>query len=209
MLIDGNIITLFGIDQTTEFRRLREHCLNYDWYLDPILLKLAGNDIAFKDCRVIHNYTSELIQHIKKHRNNFDYANDTKNLIVDVNSVIDLISLNFENHYLLKWHVVSLIPKGSQKKHADTLFYHSYARRICIPIITSADAHSHIGDEIFNLTQGIVYEKNNRVPHYSENCGDQIRTFLFMDVIPNSLLDSVKKYYNFNDVIAKENATLS
>lgn len=198
MLINGNIITLFGIDQTTEFCRLREHCLNYDWYLDPILLKLAGNDPAFKDCRVIQNFTSALIQHIK-HHTKFDYASDTTNLIEDIQTVIDLVSLNFENHYLLKWHVVSLLPKGSQKKHIDTLFYHSYARRICIPIITSVDAYSYIGDEIFHPLQGVVYDTNNCVPHYSENCGDQIRTFLFMDVIPNSLLDSVKKHYNFND----------
>ena len=199
MLIDGNIITLFGIDQTTEFRRLREHCLNYDWYLDPVLLALAGNnDPAFKDCRVIQNFTSELIQHIKNH-NKFDYASNTENLIEDIQTVIDLVSLNFENHYLLKWHVVSLMPHGCQIKHIDTLFYHSYARRICIPIITSADAYSYIGDEIFHPLQGVVYEVNNRVPHYSENCGDQIRTFLFIDVIPNSLLDSVKKHYNFND----------
>ena len=199
MLINGNIITLFGIDQTTEFCRLREHCLNYDWYLDPVLLALAGNnDPAFKDSRVIQNFTSELIQHIK-HHNKFDYASDTENLIEDIQTVIDLVSLNFENHYLLKWHVVSLMPHGCQIKHIDTLFYHSYARRICIPIITSADAYSYIGDEILHLLQGVVYEVNNRVPHYSENCGDQIRTFLFIDVIPNSLLDSVKKHYNFND----------
>ncbi len=111
--------------------------------------------------------------------------------------VIDLISLNFENHYLLKWHIVSLMPYGCQIKHIDSIFYHSYARRICIPIITSADAHSHIGDEIFHPLQGVVYEANNRVPHYSENCGDHIRTFLFIDYISNSLLDSVKKHYNF------------
>lgn len=198
MLIDGNIIKLFDIGQTTEFCRLREHCLNYDWYLDPMLSKLAAGDFAFQDSLVIQNFTGKLIQHIKNH-NKFDYASNTENLIEDIQSVMDLVSLNFENHYLLKWHVVSLIPKGSQKKHRDLIFYHSCARRICIPIITSADAHSYIGDEIFNLTQGIVYEVNNRVPHYSENCGDQIRTFLFMDVIPNSLLDTVKKHYNFND----------
>lgn len=199
MLIAGNIITLFGIDQTTEFCRLREHCLNYDWYLDPILLKLAGNDPAFKDSLVIQNFTDKLMQHIRSHKKFGNYTRYTENLVEDIQSVIDLVSLNFENHYLLKWHVVSLLPKGSQKKHIDTLFYHSYARRICIPIITSVDAYSYIGDEIFHPLQGVVYEVNNRVPHYSENCGDQIRTFLFMDVIPNSLLDSVKKHYNFND----------
>ena len=199
MLIDGNIITLFGIDQTIEFCRLREHCLNYDWYLDPILLKLAGNDPAFKDSLVIQNFTDKLMQHIRSHKKFGNYTRYTENLVEDIQSVIDLVSLNFENHYLLKWHVVSLLPKGSQKKHIDTLFYHSYARRICIPIITSVDAYSYIGDEIFHPLQGVVYEVNNRVPHYSENCGDQIRTFLFMDVIPNSLLDSVKKHYNFND----------
>ncbi len=196
MNINGNLIELFDIAQTSEFCRLREHCLDYDWYLDPILLELAGNDPAFKDCRVIHHFTSKLIQHIK-HHNKFDYSSDTTNLIVDVNLVIDLISLNFENHYLLKWTIVSLMPYGCQIKHIDSIFYHSYARRICIPIITSADAHSHIGDEIFHPLQGVVYEVNNVVPHYSENCSDQIRTFLFMDVIPNSLLESVKKHYNF------------
>ena len=198
MLIDGNIITLFDIGQTTEFCRLREHCLDYDWNLDPVLLALAGNDPAFKDCRVIQNFTSELMQYIRNFKK-IGYTSDTTNLIEDIQTVIDLVSLNFENHYLLKWHVVSLMPYGCQIKHRDLIFYHSYARRICIPIITSADAHSHIGDEIFHPLQGIVYENNNLVPHYSENCGDQIRTFLFMDVIPNSLLDTVKKHYNFND----------
>lgn len=64
MLIIRNIITLFDIDQTSEFRRLREHCLDYNWYLDPILLKLAGNDPAFKDCRVIPNSLLDSVKNI-------------------------------------------------------------------------------------------------------------------------------------------------
>lgn len=201
MNIDGNLIKLFDIAQTTEFCRLREHCLNYDWYMDPILSQLAGKDPAWKDCMVIQNYTSTLMQHINYvvlSRNNvINYSSDTENLILDIQPVINLISLNFKNHHLLKWHIVSLIPKGSQIKHIDNIFYHSFARRICIPILTSSDAQSHIGDEIFNPIQGIVYEMNNRVPHYSENCGNQIRTFLFIDFIPDSSLDIVRKYYKF------------
>jgi len=211
MLIDGELNNLFSVKHTDEFCRLQDHCLEYNWDSDPLLKDLTKSssttfsvfdefdgslvDLAFKNSRVIQYHTSDLIKCIKNH-DNWIYTDKTKLLIDDVCNLVNLrIFPEFADHYLLKWHVVSLVPNGSQVKHIDKLPYHSYSRRIAMAITSPIGAKSYIGNGVYRLEEGVIYDFNNLLPHYSENTSNSIRTVLFLDIIPNSFLEIVKKMY--------------
>ena len=196
MKFNGNIKTLSTITNSDVLSLLQIKLNNYDWDHDPCLLNNKGTDVAFNDSYCIQFTPSSLMCHIRS-----TYKQNYTESTLELTKLGDIISLEvhqlFPDHYHLKSHFVAIIPHGKQVRHIDGIFYHEYANRLVVPIITTNLAYTNFDNEICILDEGTIYEMNNRVPHWSENNDNTIRVFLFMDLISPANFQIVKHHYKY------------
>jgi hypothetical protein len=198
MNFNGLIKTISTIQHLNELTNLQSLFKNYDWNNDKCLLLNSGNDPAFNDSYCIHFTPSSLMCRIRStYKQN--YTESTLDLIKLGDIISSEIHQLFSDHYHLKSHFVAIIPYGKQIRHTDGSFYHRYARRLVVPIITTERAYMNFDNEKLSLETGTIYEMNNRVAHWSENNDESIRVFLFVDLIPPTNLKIIKNHYNFTN----------
>lgn len=193
-----NLFTLLSdISETEAFKNLQSEVKNFDWNEDVCLsLNSMEDTVAFKDCYIIQFLGSPLMVKIRPEFNTKPYTAKTKNLIKTIEKMLNSFLQQYTDHYLLKAHVVALKPGGAQIKHIDGHFYHYRARRIALPITTNNSCVTYIDDEIIQLREGKFYEMNNVVPHYSENRGNTLRVYLFLDLVPMKNVAAIYQFYH-------------
>jgi hypothetical protein len=196
MKFNGNINTLSTITNSDVLSLLQIKLNNYDWDHDPCLLYNKEKDVAFNDSYCIQFTPSSLMCHIRS-----TYKQNYTESTLELTKLGDIISSEihqlFPDHYHLKSHLVAIIPHGKQIRHTDESFYHRYSKRLVVPIITTNLSYTNFDNDIYTLEVGTIYEMNNRVPHWSENNDDEIRVFLFMDLISPINLQIIKNHYKY------------
>ena len=197
MNFDGHIREVSTFSNMEAFYRLQIAIKKYDWTLDPCVGK-KDSDAAFNDSHVIQFTPSPLMCHIRPTFKQ-KYTESTLEIIKLGDVITSEIHQLMPDHYHLKSHFVSIIPHGKQIRHIDGLLYHVLAARLVVPIITTKLAQTNFDDKVYHLDEGIVYEMNNRIPHWSENNDTSNRIFLFADFISPEILQTLKSFYNFND----------
>jgi len=199
MKFDGHIREVYTFPNTEALDRLQLAIKKYDWVNDFDVSVSRGIDSAYYDSYVIQFTPSQLMCHIRPAFNKFKYTESTLEIIKLGDVITSEIHQSIPDHYHLKSHFVSIVPYGKQIRHTDGQYYHEYAKRLVLPIITTELAQTNFDDKVYHLEVGTVYEMNNLIHHWSENNDTSNRTFLFADFIPPENLQIIKRHYNFND----------
>jgi hypothetical protein len=198
MKFDGHMREVSTFPNTKALNELQIAIKKYDWVTDPQVGN-RGKDPAFNDSHVIQFTPSQLMCHIRPTFKQ-KYTESTLEIIKLGDIITSEIHQLLPDHYHLKSHFVSIIPYGKQIRHRDGEYYHDYAKRLVLPIITTEMSQTNFDDIVYHLEVGTVYEMNNRIHHWSENNDASNRTFLFADFIPPENLQIVQRHYNFTQV---------
>jgi hypothetical protein len=196
MHFDGKVKFLLDLESTQEFISLRHCILNFEWQKHSNLFNIA--DIAFKNSGVIQFNYNKLMRHIRPQP---VYVKDINTLIDVAMPVVENIKSIFPKHNVLKSHFVALNPSGRQYPHIDSIYYHNFCTRLVIPITGNDKCVSFIGNEEFNLSIGQLYEINNKLIHYSENLGNSIRTYMFVDIYDEGKAYSLNGHYKYSGLV--------
>lgn len=95
-----------------------------------------------------------------------------------------------ENHYngdVVRVILIKLKDHGIIRRHTDSHKILIESHRCHIPIITNDNVIFGIGENEYNLKEGIIYEVNNGIQHYVLNNSDQDRIHLLIDILPKRL----------------------
>lgn len=95
-----------------------------------------------------------------------------------------------ENYYdgdVVRIILIKLRANSRIRRHTDAHKILIESHRCHIPIITNNNVIFGIGDNEYNLKEGIIYEVNNTINHYVINNSDQDRIHLLIDVLPKKL----------------------
>lgn len=176
----------FIVDTSQEFLNLQDKVYQYNWNLDPEVSKCTDTDLAFFDSFVMHCCITPTMLKINPRYNSIrfhDSSIEIENLIrLLTNKIVQKIG----NVTLLKSMLVALKPNGFQRPHRDLAPHHAFCHRLVIPITSNSQCVTYFDDRPALFELGHVYETNNQIKHYSVNRGEQIRVYMFVDLIPNS-----------------------
>lgn len=192
----GQLKFIEDLSTTSQFMSLRDCVLSLDWQNQQNLYGI--DDPAFKDSGVIQFNFSKLMCHIRQP----DLYEKIINDVIDIAMpVISQIKALLPRHSVLKSHFVLLNPGGKQVPHIDNMYYHSYCKRLVIPITSNSECRTYINNLGFNLSIGHLYEINNKVEHYSENLGNSVRTYMFVDMYDTGIAYILNRHYKFGSVV--------
>lgn len=196
MNFDGKVRFILDLRLTPDFISLRECVLKFKWEDHTNLFNI--DDPAFKDSGVIQFNFDELMRHIRQPD---VYVTDVTNLIDAAMPVIEQIKFKFPGYKVLKSHFVAIMPGGRQMRHIDNIFYHTWCKRLVVPITGNDGCLSFIGNQKFNLSIGQLYEINNKLLHHSENLGESFRTYMFVDMYNEESAHILNKHYGYGSVV--------
>lgn len=94
---------------------------------------------------------------------------------------------NYYNGDVVRVILIKLKSSGRVAKHVDVHKILIESHRCHIPIITNDNVIFGIGENEYNLKEGIIYEVNNAIDHYVLNNSDQDRIHLLIDILPKRL----------------------
>ena len=85
--------------------------------------------------------------------------------------------------YFVRANLVRLKSGGEITEHSVGNFSLVHSHRIHLPIVTNDEVWFAVGGETINMTDGKLYEINNRRPHSVRNAGSEARVHLIMDYV--------------------------
>lgn len=90
----------------------------------------------------------------------------------------------FQGYKWIRGEVATLVPGVELGWHRDPQWFHDNSVRLHVPVITNENCWQLWENEEFHMMVGMLYELNNRVLHSARNSGDQDRTHLILDLMP-------------------------
>jgi len=116
------------------------------------------------------------------------YTEEQRNILVAcrplLNWIVDLPQ--FKNYKWIRGEVATLPPGVELGWHRDPQWFHDNCVRLHVPIITNEQCVQLWKDCEFHMECGYLYELNNRVMHSARNAGNDFRTHLILDLMPEA-----------------------
>lgn len=90
----------------------------------------------------------------------------------------------YKGYKWIRGEVATLVPGVTLGWHKDPCWFHDNCVRLHVPIHTNKDCVQLWENEEYHMDLGNLYELNNRVTHSATNRGDDPRTHLILDIMP-------------------------
>jgi Aspartyl/Asparaginyl beta-hydroxylase len=90
---------------------------------------------------------------------------------------------------VMKVQLAELPPSGVIPPHRDGNILAS-VHRLHVPLVTHKNVKFLIGDQVFFLAEGVLYDLNNVVLHSVKNESDVMRVHLLIDMLPASVANA-------------------
>lgn len=128
----------------------------------------------------------------------------------DINKILKpytdfLLSVIFPNYTLFRCQMVCLKPGQNVYPHIDPRVYHTYGKRIHLPLkVTDKSFHVHFDpdnnyDMIFSkMTEGMITDFDNITPHSAFNYGDETRIHVICDIVSETVAKKLDESLNGN-----------
>lgn len=115
-----------------------------------------------------------------------NYTDQQKLILQSCRPLLEwIVSLpRFQDYKWIRGEVATLVPGVELGWHRDPQWFHDNSVRLHVPVITNDKCLQLWENEEFHMMAGMLYELNNRVPHSARNSGDQDRTHLILDLMP-------------------------
>lgn len=182
-----------------KFKIIVEEFKHYDWFSDVEVVATKDSNSALIGSLAIQMLPSALMYMIRPNILPI-YNESTLKASAICCPMIYHIQKMYPTHYWLKAQAVGLLSKSKQDNHIDNLFWHANTLRLVLPIIFNSQCYTIMNDIKYYLQLGTLYEMDNLQFHHSVNMGDEIRTYLFFDLVPFDKMSIIEKYYTENGI---------
>jgi hypothetical protein len=125
-----------------------------------------------------------------------------------------LLTELFPNYSIFRCQIVCLKPGQNVYPHIDPRYYHTYGKRIHLPLqINDNSFHIHFDtnnnyDMIFSkMTEGIITDFDNITPHSAFNYGETDRIHIICDIVKNSIITQLEDALGGNPNATNEKNT--
>lgn len=103
-----------------------------------------------------------------------------------IEQVEKAVSVFYRSSGVVCRSIITKLPPGKEiAEHIDTAPFFDEHRRVHVPIQTDDDIHFVVGGERVPMSQGEVWEINNKNPHKVINNSEQDRLQLIVDIKPS------------------------
>jgi hypothetical protein len=111
----------------------------------------------------------------------------------------------FPDYSMFRSQIVCLKPGQNIYPHIDLRYYHTYGKRIHLPLqINDKSFHVHFDsnnnyDMIFSkMSEGVITDFDNITPHSAFNYGETDRIHIICDVVKNSVITRLEEALDGN-----------
>lgn len=140
--------------------------------------------------------------------NSFFYSKlpPSKQTSEDLKPYLDfLLGKLFLGYELFRCQVVCLHPGQNVYPHIDPRYYHTYGKRIHLPLyINDQSFHVHFRPEhnydmtFSKMTEGIITDFDNITPHSAFNYGNSNRIHIICDIVEKNIVEKLRQHLNGN-----------
>lgn len=116
-----------------------------------------------------------------------------------------LLEKLFPEHTIFRCQLVCLKPGQNVYPHVDPRFYHTYGKRIHLPLVVNEGSyHVHFipeknyDMEFSKMTERMITDFDNITPHSAFNYGSKNRIHIICDIVKNSIIERMEKALNGN-----------
>lgn len=110
-----------------------------------------------------------------------------------------LLNVLYPEHTLFRCQMVCLKPGQNVYPHIDPRVYHTYGKRIHLPLkVTDKSFHVHFDVDnnyeiiLSKMTEGMITDFDNITPHSAFNYGEDTRIHVICDIVSNTVAAKIE-----------------
>ena len=220
MHLATNINTLATIDTSRkEYVDFKSAILGIDWtpssYITPSNNALAyAPGVVFANIPFVNDHPAHKQSWGQATTGNIFQTQQFKKLWDSSIPLFSYIEELVPNHRIVKAEILATKPHAVNNKaeveriHLDGKKFHKLATRCQIAFLSNPDCFLFVEDSKINVTEGTIFEFNNRLCHWGVNWGTTLKVCLVVDMIDlavwNKLSDHDRATFFDIDVTKEE-----